>query len=145
MNNMEIKVDRESLLERLENNREKHIEQYKEALRGYRVKCVEFFEEQLELAKQGRDFKTSFNGSKPTSYSDDYDLSVSMVRYHTGDTLTLNSNDARCFLEDKWNWTSGFSMSNVLYSGSSSTNGSSGSGGISGFSGQSIHFNKDEV
>jgi hypothetical protein len=113
--NIEISVNRVEVLNKLKANKEKHIETYKESLRGYRVECVKFFEEQLALARNGEDFKTSFNGSKPTNYTDDYDLAISMFQYHVEETISLDTNDARCFLEDKWNWSNSFSTSNSFY------------------------------
>ena len=112
-------------------------------MRGYRLKCAEFFEEQLKLASEGKDFKTSFNGSKPQSYISEYDLAISMLKYHTQETIKLDSNDARCFLEDKWDWSYSFVSGSSIYTGS--TSGSSGVTGIIGSTGTTVRFNDNEL
>jgi len=137
-----IKVKKEELLEVLKTNKEKHILEFKEALRGYRIKSAELLSDQLAKVENGEDFTMNFNLPKPVSHESEYELAISMLTMDVDKTVELDQHEFSCYVKDNWQWKSSFSHINSGYSG---TSGSTGTAGYSGGTGTSyVTFSEQE-
>jgi len=146
-----VTVEKKKLLEIIEDNREEHVTEYNEAMKGYRVGVVagleqlsetvqEFAREvgvALKEARNGGKLKTRFEFDlwsqfnsliKPESHEKDYTLAFDMIELDTGNDVELTKGEFRQFVNDEWDWSEAFgsqitgSMSNYTqFSGSADT------------------------
>lgn len=138
-----VEVNRQRLIETLESNREKHVQDYEEAMAGYKAvlltKIDEAFgdaQKQLhvkyektkakvaaftdaDIAKQ-RDHFTLIEDitvemKVPRSYAKEYDAAIDMAKWDVRETLELTHAEFTCFVRDQWDWKSGFEAVSMLY------------------------------
>lgn len=110
-----IKVDKDQLLETLRENRENHINTYDEVLQAYRDKSVELLEEHIERIRSGAVEKVNVNLPVPENHEDEYDRAISMVEWHQGETIELDSYEFDNFVRDKWRWKNEFVEMSMTY------------------------------
>ena len=135
-----IKAKKEEVLETLKENRIVHIAEYKEAIKGYRIKSAELLEKELSLIEWGGKFNMRFSINKPISYEADYDISIEMLEMDIEDIVTLTKTQFRNYIKDDWNWTDDFKMGNRGFSGYTGATGYSGTKGYT-----DITFGGDEL
>ena len=127
---MEIEVDVKKTLEILKNNRHTHRTIVLEAREGYINKAKEALEEKmeelLERAKKGKMVSLHFNLHVPQDHTNVYDTAISMLEMHTEETIIITPTHHRNLIEDKWDWTGNFYMTNVAYSGTAAATYSDG-------------------
>ncbi len=137
----EVKVDRERLLETLKSNREKHIQQYEEALAGYQEQALaklqkaketalarmekNFQKVQLDLEDFDPESKTSdyieliqsevIHLPVPRNYSKEYDAAIDIAQWEVEETMTLTFAEFQCFVRDVWEWSEDFYSNTVSY------------------------------
>jgi hypothetical protein len=132
-----VKVKTSGLIEVLKGNRQKHVEEYKEAVRQFRMRSVAALKRELEKAINGKKFETNLCMTRPVSHEKDYDLVIKMLELSVDDVTILDQHDFNQFVNDEWSWKPSFSSSTAYYSGSCGTSGYSGVSGTSGTSGTS--------
>ena len=136
-------VDRLKLVEILQTNRQKHINDYKEALAGYREQAATKFQEAYEQAKvkleknlkSGMARIEEFDPANPKGmsdylvlveqigiemrvpkdYSKEYDAAIDMAKWDVRETLELSHAEFQCFVRDEWDWTNEFAQVSMLY------------------------------
>lgn len=128
-----IKVKRNDLVSILKKNREKHVNEYKEAVRQFRLRAVVALKKELDKAQNGKKFETNLSMSRPTSHEKDYDLAIRMLEMTVEDVIVVDYHDFNNFVNDEWSWKPSFNNSAYGFSGTSGTAGSSGTSGTSGF------------
>lgn len=136
-----IKVNKKNVLKTLYENRKKHIDEYKDALRAYRVKCAELLDKKLKQVEEGEKFDMYFDVDEPTSHEKDYDMAIEMLEMDVDDTVTLTRQQFSYYIKDDWNWKDTFIYTNSGLSGYTGTTGYSGTGGNF----KTIKFADDEV
>jgi hypothetical protein len=138
-----VEVNRIKLIETLEANRKKHVEEYAQAMSGYKsvllAKIDEAFDEakkeiaakyektkskvsafkDADIAKQ-RDSFTLIDGISvemkvPRSYAAEYDAAIDMAKWDVRETLELTHAEFTCFVRDQWDWKSGFEAISQIY------------------------------
>lgn len=139
-----VKVDRELLIKTLVENRKKHIENYNNAMVGYkdalllnidrafsdakvtieekykntRNRVLKFKEE--DIAKQRDHFSLvdsiTVEMKVPKSFAKDYDAAIDMAKWDVRETLELTHAEFTCFVRDEWDWKSGFEAISMQYS-----------------------------
>lgn len=109
-------VDRLELLETLKANLAKHSEIVAEARVGYIEKAKEELKERLEKLQNGEMTNLAFSLYVPKDYSSVYKTSISMLEWNKSATVELEADEFRQLVEDQWDWTDGFLVSNVAYS-----------------------------
>ena len=90
----QVTLKKEALLEVLKKNKEKHIAEYQEAKKNWKVKAkarlgellIEL-EEKEELPHPGL--------AKPISYEKDYTTAISMLEFSVDDTIELTQGEFR--------------------------------------------------
>lgn len=144
-----IKAKKAEVLKALKTNRAKHIAEYKEALKGYRVKCAKLLEKELTKIEAGKKFNMYFSVNEPQSYEKDYNLAIEMLEMDINDTVELTRNEFSNYIKDDWNWKNSFSVTNSGYVGIGTTgpSGTSGTVGYSGYGGaaRTVKFSKEEL
>ena len=112
---IEIKVSREELLERLKENREKHLKAYEKA-----IKCW-----QKELQSVLKTINTSdcvdfpyeleaLRGDCPDEYLNEYDRAIDMFSMCVKKTITIDSESFNTFCRDEWGWKT-YTVTNKYY------------------------------
>lgn len=138
-----VQVDRLRLINSLECNLANHIEDYEEAMAGYRSvllnKLTEAFNaakvslehdyEKMQMkvaaftdddiAKQRDHFtlvdEITVTMKVPRSYAKEYEAAIDMAKWDVRDTLELTHAEFTCFVRDQWDWKSGFDVVNSMY------------------------------
>lgn len=142
--NRVVTVIRENLVKKLEENKEKHVLQYNEAMAGYKEellgivqKAFEKAENDLEKKKNSlvekiknfkdedilkqSDYMTLIDAihiemKVPRSYAKDYDRAIEIAKWEANEKMELSTAEFTCYILDEWDWTSDFALTNSLYS-----------------------------
>lgn len=128
------KVDRLKTLETVRTNKAKHVGAYRDACEGYKLEVAEktaafAAEYAAALAEavakvQAADKPVNFYvdskfvspGLKvPVSYAEKYDWAETVLSTQVDDVIEITNAEMRCWVQDKWDWTANFHMSNVGY------------------------------
>ena len=107
------------LLEKLKFNRDQHGTCYGEAREGYLDQAQKRLEKAMGELRDGKVIALQFHLSVPEDHTRDYDTVIAMIEAHTADEITLNSQEFRMFVEDEWEWSDHWLLSNSGYSGTS--------------------------
>ena len=121
----EVKVLRSVLLEKVRENREKHIKDYHDACEGYKAQAIQRIDEvmgdiksRIERLRQGQVIElvaVSFGLNVPRSHEKDYDQVIAMLQMSVDDTLTVRSDEFACYVMDDWEWKAEWTHSNSMY------------------------------
>lgn len=138
-----VQVNREKLIETLQSNLAKHVEEYKLAIEGYKAVALEKLLSAFEQAKEkldrnlakGRlsieqfdpkdprgtsDYMTLVEGIQvtlkvPRDYSKEYEAAIDMAKWDVRETLELSHAEFQCFVRDVWDWSSDFRTTTDFY------------------------------
>lgn len=99
-----VVVSKKELLEKLEANRTRHAELYKEAQEGFRQLAIEKMEENLSKAKDGGSIELYIQLQPPQDHTEEYDNIIEMVKMSVDDQIELMAHDFQQFVLDKWQW-----------------------------------------
>ena len=113
---MEVRVNKDVLLERLRKNRDNHAQIVKEARAGYVAKAQETLKKRLDELVSGKLVSLRFSLEVPIDQTKEYDTVIGMLTMSTEDTLVLSATEYRCLVEDNWGWKQSFMLSNAPYS-----------------------------
>lgn len=132
-----FKVKRSDLVQKLQDNREKHLKDYEEARTAYRNQLLEKVEKAHESAKTK--LENTFTALKaryekaseeellqnnetielvsaqtirmrvPKSYVAAYDTAITAFTWETREEVELTGAELACYIEDKWEWSDDFS------------------------------------
>ena len=121
----EVKVNRDELVEKVRANRIKHIEEYEEAVDGYKEAALEAIDKAMARLKCGiQDLEAgevlalhavTFNLQVPQNHSRDYDQVIAMLEMSVDDQLTIRADEFACYVMDDWDWKSDFLATNSVY------------------------------
>lgn len=114
-NDMKVKVDRKSLIIQLNENKGKHIRQYKDAYAGFKKSIETELEQKLEAIRGGHSFKLEFENHKPESHENDYDDIIGMLELSVDDNVELNYQQYKQYINDEWDWKRHWQASNAVY------------------------------
>lgn len=137
-----IEVDRINLIQTLETNKKKHVEEYNAAVDAYKdavlIKLNDLYNESKEeIEKRFNDIKSDFsnpdakdlpsdlfistyraiNVPRPQSHEKDYNAAIDMAKFDVRSTLELTFNEFQCFVRDEWDWKKEFVITNLSVSG----------------------------
>lgn len=123
----EVKVKRDELLAVLQENREQHIQDYKDACEGYREMALQKIDEVMgDLKKQINNLKEGqaisnigigFSLPAPESHEKAYDQIIRMMEMSVDEVIELTASQFGCFVMDDWDWKKQWSISNHAYIG----------------------------
>lgn len=110
-----VKIDKDQLVDILEENRKTHQKTYKDAYQKYRELLIKALEDKLKDAKDGKKVEHHISLQSPTSYVDSYDTVLRMLHMSVDDIIELSHEDFEKYVEDKWDWTFNFTTVNSAY------------------------------
>ena len=115
---MRIDVKKEELIATLRKNRDQHVGDYQEAMRGWRDHVATKLDEVAQKARDGKLLKYPYLSlHEPQTYQKDYDCAIAMLSMHTADIIELSTTDFQHFVQDDWDWKDTFTASNSAYTG----------------------------
>lgn len=114
--NTKITVDKDQLLKKLRENRERHSKLVAEARAGYIEKAKVALDRRLDQLRNGKLVGIVFRLSVPLDYTKAYDQAIQMFEMDKATEIQLTSDEFRCLVMDKWDWTETFVGSNSAYS-----------------------------
>lgn len=143
LENRTVEVHRGNLKDVLIANREKHIEDYEEAMQGYKSTLLKKIDEAFREAKakatkrhekavsrtkdltdeeisEQSDYLTLMDAVQvqmkvPRSYAKEYDAAIAIADWDVNETLELTHAEFTCFVRDEWDWKSSFEAVSMLY------------------------------
>lgn len=126
---MMVTCAKKDLMEILEKNRTKHVEEYTAACKAFKKavlvtaqahrSTLTTFIDELEGGKTGNLGKLPelnwHHLPRPQSYEESYTRALGMLKLHTEDKLTLDMGTYRRYVEDDWEWSGQAKASNRSY------------------------------
>lgn len=110
-----ITVRKGQLLETIRANRDEHRQQFLTAQKKYREKVIEELDVRLEQARTGGRINLGFALPEPVDYTDAYDTAIGMLEWEIGDEVTLEEEDFKRYVLNKWEWARAFAASTKAY------------------------------
>ena len=111
-----VKVQKHELESILKTNRDKHVEEYKEALGGYYIQAQKDFEKELAKIKAGKEFHTYFRKlNKPESHVKEYNDVIDMLGVTTAVEVYISMEDYLKYYKNEWIWCASWKLSNTPY------------------------------
>lgn len=129
---LEMKFARVELLTKLNANRETHMTEYEEAMKGYfmevqeeateligKLEEVKVLASKEEFAEDKKDYERNFfiKARKPFSNLPAYDRAIAMLEMSTDQDIPLDEESFSCYVLDEWDWKEEFATTNAYYSG----------------------------
>lgn len=110
-----VTITKQKLLDHLVANRDKHVQDYAEAISIYRKVLVEKFESILEKAKAGEDVEHGILLTKPVSYVKDYDEAIALLEWNEETEVVLDRAEFNKYVQDEWGWKQTFDAIGASY------------------------------
>lgn len=110
-----VRVDKETLLNRIKINRDQHRTIFEEALEGWKKKVIEVLEERYEDALKGKNFNIAIHMPRPEDHTDQYDTVIELLSMSLDEELELTQHDFACYALDKWQWQAAFLTASASY------------------------------
>jgi len=116
----DITVSKTKLIDILKKNREDHIAIHKEANEAFKTKLADVLGELLQDVSEGKipdDYQRQIiDVRKPECHTEDYERTLRMLDLHQGDTIELDQHEFRSLVDDEWEWSERWALSNSHYS-----------------------------
>jgi transketolase len=117
-----VEVKRDEVLKRIEDNLQKHVAEYKEAVTGYKQESLKRLDELRKkvndnLPEGSQMVPLLLHLEMPVSHEDDYKQVIEMLKMSVQDTVTLESDEFACYVMDHWKWKQAFTATNNRYTG----------------------------
>lgn len=113
---MRVTCKKDEILSALKKNRETHAKLCAEARVGYLSAAQTALEKKLGALREGKLAALSFSLVVPKDFTAVYDTTIAMLESHTGETIELDADEYRHLVQDEWEWTRDFLVSNSHYS-----------------------------
>lgn len=117
----QVTVNKQELKEILIKNRTEHRDIFTAALARYREELAKVLEEQLALLKDNKPANTKKITAltEPKDFTKEYDRAIKMLDMETAPHVVLDYNDFRRLVQDEWDWSHAWAVSNSRYTSSS--------------------------
>lgn len=100
MNN--VTVSKEDLLKVLKENKEKHVQIYKDALEGVRVQYKSMLEKELKKLEDGKAVKCEVSIQVPVNHEEQYNEVIEMLTMSVDTEIELTRHEFQQYVQDKW-------------------------------------------
>lgn len=113
-----VKIDRVRLLEIVNENHRKHVQEYDEAVEDYKAAAVKLAQQNLKLAKSGdmeKIAKIRSMPNKPVSYEDNYVRAIRMLELSVDDVIEIEEHVFNQLVLDEWGWKQQFATLAATY------------------------------
>lgn len=111
----DVRINKERLRDRVQENRDNHRAVYEQAIEGYRKTVIDWFNKQVDRAKADYEYETYFSMPKPEDHTDDYDRVLDMLRMSEDNTITLTQSEFAQYVRDDWGWKREFTATSSNY------------------------------
>ena len=115
MGDITIAVSKETLLEKLHQNRAGHREVYDKAWEGYKKLMRRELENRLELIKANMPIDPFLRHQAPDDHTGDYDDVIDMLDMALGNEVELTQAQFKCYVKDDWGWKGNWTASTTAY------------------------------
>ena len=112
-----VRLDRDELVARVQENRDQHRSVFEKALEGYRERWIEELERRLRHVRRGRNINQYFSLPEPEDHTDDYDRVLTMARMSVDEVIELNEDEFAMYVMDQWSWKGNFTHTTAMYTG----------------------------
>lgn len=115
-----VRVSVPKLIETMKANRDSHVEEYNEAIVGWREQVLEKLQENAEAAKTAADDDAltvlmSVHLPKPRSHAEEYDRVIGMLEYGLAEEIELTAAEFAQYGQDNWAWQGQFRATTQNY------------------------------
>jgi hypothetical protein len=111
-----VRINKSKLLEKLQQNLEKHKAEFEDALAGWKREVVEEMSKNLALATKGEEFRLHVHLEKPHDHSEDYKHVISLLTASEDDIVVISAGEFRQYHDDQWRWKDSHTESVMNYS-----------------------------
>ena len=104
-----VRVDKDKLIEKLQQNREAHAIEHAKALKTWNGLVLKRLGEALLLAEAGTEFRTDVlytdrDVVEPADHLDQYDDTIALLRASKDEVIVLGATEFKMYWLDKWQW-----------------------------------------
>ena len=115
-------VSTSELLEKLQENRVKHITEYKKARKTWLKKAIKELRKVADKAEKtkslnSKSFMPLAELPKPVSYAKSYDIMIARLNAEVNDQVELDDREFQSYWMDQWDWSGQFVGTTSLYNG----------------------------
>jgi hypothetical protein len=113
------KVNIETLLGHLRENRDEHVEIVEEAQANFRKLAIQKLDMMLADARTGKPIRTKLGLDVPSVHTDAFDNAIGLLEMtmEAGEkTIEIDAGEYERFVRNNWEWTEEFRFSNRTYS-----------------------------
>jgi len=97
--NRTVSIKKEQLIDRIQTNREAHINEYEEAVKAYREEAQRQLKEASKKLKNG-DLNISLKLVTPLNRADEYDKVIEMFNWEVNDIVELDQDEFNSYVHD---------------------------------------------
>lgn len=110
-----VRLDKNTLLTTLRQNREKHAKDVAEAREGWKKEVMGDLEKAIEDIRSKGTTEFRYLESEPDDHTEDYDQAIRMLELSIDDVITLERDCFQNLVLDDWPWKKDFFASNAKY------------------------------
>jgi len=135
----QCKYSIKTIIQALEENKTKHIKDYKKAIGIYKQEAEKHLNHMLRSIQNGKRINHNICLMAPVNYAKEYDRMIGMFEKSLDKTIILTEEQYNSIFCDKWHWMNSFNSNTMVYlrgvQGIPGSTGIQGCAGIRGFSG----------
>lgn len=106
---------KKEVLRRIKENRDKHAEDYEEAMKGFKEALQELLTEKLDMLANGDIPSLDIDLREPFHHLKEYDRMVDMLELTEETEITLTHYDFSKYVRDEWDWKEDFVNISNMY------------------------------
>lgn len=99
-----VKVKKDDLLKKLEENKNKHRSVFESAMEGYERAAIAWLEANLQKVRSGDHTRLYFTEPVPEDHTADYELTICMLQMSVDDEISLTDHEFEQYVMDSWGW-----------------------------------------
>lgn len=110
-----VKVKREELLTKVQENRKSHRDLFEKAQEVYREEMISELDRMLEDAKRHLKIRRSVSLPEPEDHTKDYDRIITMLVMSVDPVIELDQATFAMYVMDQWQWSASFAANTISY------------------------------
>lgn len=116
---MRLILSKKRVLDTLRANKERHILEYKEQFKGWQDAMQKHGDDLKDWAQNHSDKKQPSAPPRPADHLEDYDKLIQKLEHHVEENIEVEEYEFDQLVNDKFNWTRGWLLSNATYASAS--------------------------
>lgn len=121
-----IPVNKDRLHKKLQENKETHKVEYREAMVGYKEAVLEDLDKQIKKLQEWRakveasqpteiDKQVPCHLNRPQDHTEDYQQAIAVMDWHQDSEIKISLEDFDAYVRDKWPWQQMFKATHLAY------------------------------